>query len=124
MGSTTKETKGRTGIRAASSLKHLHRVITEFRKLDGDISAQVIETFLLVAQKEGIMVHQIADQMDVATATASRHVATLGQWNRYRRPGMGLVELREVLSDRRYKEATLTDKGREFRDRIASLMED
>lgn len=106
-----------------ASLNKAHRLIREFRKLHPELSCQVAETFLMIALDEGATVSSIGEKMGVSTAAASRHVSHLGKYDRRRNPGLGLVETRETLEDRRVKELRLTAKGRRVRDTLIDLME-
>lgn len=117
----TGNTRKAPGITMTAS--KILRIIREFRKMHRDISAQVIEVYLTVAMNEGIQVHQIAEKMGVASATASRHCAFLGKVDRRRNPGLDLIVVTEVYDDRRFKECKLTTKGKMVLESLRDIME-
>jgi DNA-binding MarR family transcriptional regulator len=104
------------------SLFPLRRCLEEFRKLNPDIKVSAAMAFLMVCTDDGTTVSGIAQALGIPLATASRYVSELGRTNRYKTPGYGLVEMREVITDRRNKEVRLTAKGRAVRDSLMSCM--
>jgi len=101
-----------------------YRLIREFRKMHPEITCQLAEAFLIIAMSDGTTVSEIGRRMGTTTATASRHVAHLGKWDRRREPGLGLVEMHETLSDRRVKEVRLNSKGRMVAESLAQIVGD
>ena len=61
---------------------------------------------------------ELARKMGVAPAVASRHISDLGDMDRYKRPGHGLVEQRMDIMDRRNRPVRLTPKGVAFLHRL------
>lgn len=109
---------------SSSGVRRAYRLIREFRKLHPEITCQLAESFLIVAMAETTTVSEVARKMGTSTAAASRHVAHLGTWDRKKSPGLGLVEMRETLADRRVKEVKLTSKGRMIAETLAEIVGD
>ena len=80
-------------------------------------------TFMLVAAKEGRTVGELAVAAGVPLARMSRQLSDLSDVNRYGAPGLGLIEQRVEIHDRRYTRSRLTDKGRAFVRQIASALQ-
>lgn len=86
------------------------------------------QIFLLVAvhdQDGGIDMKDIGQKVGIASSSASRNVAALGEWHRLQKPGLGLVETLTNYRDRRRKPVVLTKKGRnligEISRRLANI---
>lgn len=90
----------------------------------GDISLHQIKTLLFVARRD--LAGQPADQREIAdglrlsTSGVSRAIASLGHYGRGDRSGLGLVETKPSLSDRRRKPVVLTRKGLSVLSKILS----
>lgn len=98
-------------------------VIEEFRKLEPEIQAQTILTFLLVMQDPGkLSVKDIATRLGLAQSSASRNVAALSKFHRKGRPGHDLVKADENPMDRREKLIHITPKGRRVAESIVEQM--
>ncbi len=76
----------------------------------------LVATFLLVTLKEGRTVSELAKAAGISLAKMSRQLADLSDVNRYGAPGLGLIEMRVELYDRRFMRSRLTEKGRAFRE--------
>jgi len=75
-----------------------------------------------VAGKEGQTVGDLATAAGIPLARVSRQLSDLSDVNRYGAPGLGLIEQRVEIHDRRHPRSRLTEKGRAFVRRIASAM--
>ena len=95
------------------------RTIGTFRKLKPLISASGIEAFLLVAQKEGQTMGDYAKLAGLSPTTMSRHLLDVGERDRHFEAGLGLVESRDNIMNRRERLYYLTHKGRAL---LASLL--
>jgi DNA-binding MarR family transcriptional regulator len=83
----------------------------------------IVSTFLLVAMKEDRTVTELAATAGVTMGTMSRQLADLSSTNRHGAPGLGLIEQRIQLYDRRCTKNRLTPKGHAFARQIADAME-
>lgn len=92
--------------------------------LGRDASLQMMQALLLVAQNEGLSLTDLCDLAGVAQSTMSRHLLDLGERNRLREPGLGLLVGKTDLQDSRRKRYTLTPKGRKVvRDFLKGMSE-
>lgn len=121
MNSIAEDIKRRGRISGPSKL---HRVVREFRKLNPDMTLQAVEVFMLIARDEGTSISAIVKQTGISLGGGSCHVAYLGSYDRNKKPGLGLVEQKEVLEDRRTKELKLTSRGRMLRDSLVDILGD
>jgi DNA-binding MarR family transcriptional regulator len=70
-----------------------------------------VQAFCLVALEEGMGVEEYAARAKVSTSTMSRHLLDIGDRNRKRESGLGLVTSRTNPLNRRKVEYFLTEKG-------------
>jgi DNA-binding MarR family transcriptional regulator len=89
----------------------LEAALRPFFKLRATMPLQYITAFLLVALKEGQTVTELADRAGISPSLMTRHLADLGQMNRYHKDGYDLVESELDPMDRRTKRQRLTAKG-------------
>ena len=71
--------------------------------------------FFFVAMEEnrdGIAMQTIGEELDIAQSSVSRNVYKLGDINRHKKTGIGLLEAFEDPMERRRKIVRLTAKGR------------
>jgi hypothetical protein len=73
---------------------------------------QYVQSFLLVAEEEGLGATEYAQRADVSVSVMSRHLLDIGERDRYMEPGLGWVAFRLNPMELRKKEYFLTDKGR------------
>jgi DNA-binding MarR family transcriptional regulator len=101
-----------------SGLNALGHAIRLFKEMGPTISASTIETFCLIATREGRGISECARLAGVPFMNMSRQIADLGARNRYNGPGAGLIEKR-AGRDERESTCYLTPKGRAFAKRIS-----
>jgi DNA-binding MarR family transcriptional regulator len=110
-----------------SALSTLAQALRPFRELGSVSQSQMpvslVSTFLLVANKEGRTVSELANAAGISLAKMSRQLADLSDVNRYGAPGLGLIEMRVEIHDRRFMRSRLTEKGRAFARQIAGAMQ-
>ena len=78
---------------------------------------------MLVARKEGQTVSELAKAAGISLAKMSRQLADLSDVNRYGGPGLGLLEMRVEIYDRRFMRSSLTPKGRALVRQIAGALQ-
>lgn len=83
-----------------------------FRVANPTMTLQQLVTFLFVAKDEGCTVSHYARAAGLAQGVMTRNLFDLGEFNRRKEPGLGLVEQRPDLQDRRAHLTYLTHKGR------------
>jgi DNA-binding MarR family transcriptional regulator len=83
-----------------------------FFSIRATMPARQIQTFLLVAEKEGLSVADYAKKADMSPTTMSRNLLDMGERDRHNEEGAGLVEGRKNILNRREMVYHLTPKGR------------
>ena len=83
---------------------------------------QYLTTFLLVAMKPGLSVTEYAEFGQRSGSVMSRHLLDLGERNRKKQPGFGLVVGRPNPMELRKHEYFLTPKGRALFERLYLLL--
>jgi hypothetical protein len=92
--------------------------LAPFFELRGDMPAQYIKTFLLVAMDEGHGVGEYARRAGVSKSVMSRHILDLGMRLRTGEPGLDLLMTRPNPMELRRHEVFLTAAGRTLAHRI------
>ena len=95
-----------------SELKRLNTALEPFRAERGSMPLQYVTAFLLVATDEHQNVSEYAKRANTSQSLMTRHLADLGEVNRYHEEGLGLVEGYDDLMDRRSRLIHLTAKGK------------
>ena len=107
-------------------MSRLAAALRPFRELSTSTSPlpfSLLLTFLLIAGKEGSTAVDLARAAGITQGALSRQLADMGQTNRHGGVGLGLVEQRVEIHDRRYTRTVLTEKGGALVRRIASEMQ-
>jgi DNA-binding MarR family transcriptional regulator len=89
-----------------------------FRELRHEMPLQYVVAFLLVAEEEGLGVTEYAKRAGVAQSVMSRHLLDIGDRDRKKNEGFGLVHKRQDPMNLRVQRVFLTDKGRVIARRI------
>jgi DNA-binding MarR family transcriptional regulator len=98
-------------------------IIRELEGVDEEMQIQRLKTYLLVMRYPELTTQELAAKAGIPKSSMSRNLSSLGSWNPLtRKEGYGLVYGREFREDRRIKFHTLTQKGRELRDSITSVI--
>jgi DNA-binding MarR family transcriptional regulator len=92
--------------------------------IDPLVSSQLIQAFLAVALHEGQTLTEIADSLGANLSTASRQLLDLGDRNRKREPGYGLVEVVADPMNLRINRYSLTPKGKLIIREINQIIEE
>jgi DNA-binding MarR family transcriptional regulator len=108
-------------------LKPLHKmtkVIEEFRKLDPEMQAQQMQTFLMIASQPGeLSIKEIAERLGMAQSTASRCVSYWSKMHRLRRQGHDMVVAAEDMMNRSRKLVSLNNRGKKFAADLTEAVE-
>jgi DNA-binding MarR family transcriptional regulator len=86
--------------------------IKPFRAIRETMPLQYVQVFLLVATEENLNVSTYARRAGTSQSLMTRHLHDLGEVNRYREEGLGLVEAYDDLMDRRNRLHRLSAKGK------------
>jgi DNA-binding MarR family transcriptional regulator len=106
-----------------SSGLNLLKIIEEMRKFDTQIEAQAIAVFLFVAVhggRDGVAMQTISEELDISQSSVSRNAYKLGDVNRHKKIGVGLLETFEDPMERRRKLVRLTAKGKRVHSTLLS----
>jgi len=95
-----------------SVIGQLLSTLDPFFRIRGTMPLRHVQAYLLVAQKEGQTVTELAKKADMPVTTMSRNLLDMGERNRYFEEGAGLVEGEDNPLNRRERLYTLTHKGR------------
>lgn len=93
------------------TLSNLMAALAPFRILNPTMPLQYVTAFIHVALKEGESVTEYARVADVSQSVMTRHLADLGDVDRYHEEGFKLVEKNFDPMDRRMQRTKLTKKG-------------
>ena len=73
------------------AVKSLHNALKPFRKVRETMPPQYVTAFLLVAAEENLNVTEYAKRAGTSQSLMTRHLADLGEVNRYHKEGFGLI---------------------------------
>jgi DNA-binding MarR family transcriptional regulator len=89
--------------------------IEAFRLADPEMPVQTVLTLLHTARNEGRSMTELSRVLDMPISSMSRNLSALSDLNRYKKPGLGLIEYGyDAIVDARRKAARLSPKGRLF----------
>lgn len=98
------------------------KVIERFREVDAEMQIQAVAVLMKVGKHSvPIKMADIAEELGLSQSTISRNVAYLGDWNRHKAKGHGLLEAFEDPMERRRKLVRLTAKGKRFLKGIVDM---
>ncbi|MCK1541008.1 hypothetical protein IVB12_03120 [Bradyrhizobium sp. 179] len=103
-------------------MRALYLALKEFTALRSTMPLQYVMTFLLVATEEGKGVVEYARMNDVAPTVMTRHLLDIGDLNRAREEGFGLVTQERDRNDLRRHHARITPKGKAIAHRIMQAL--
>ena len=102
-----------------NAMHEMLAALEPFRALRQTMPLQYIVSFLLVALDEGRSVNEYAERACVGTSVMSRHLLDIGERNRNKEEGFGLVTQRADPMELRKHQMMLTPKGRAVAHQIA-----
>ena len=98
-----------------SGMNDLLRTMKKMRTLDPDIALpQILVFFFIASRGDGCTQTEVRDYLGMASATASRNIAALSKVHRLGKEGLGVIDWKDDVLDRRVKRLALTSKGRQF----------
>ncbi len=103
--------------------KAMFDFMSEFRKLDNEIQAQTVQTFLAIAmhKKDKVPMSDLSELLGVSQASCSRNVAFFTDWTRKKQKGPNFLTCREDPMERRRKLVYLTPKGKQFYNSLENI---
>lgn len=101
------------------ALRGLFRSVERFREVDNDMPVAQMSVLMYVALHPEATQREIIRDLDMASSTVSRSVASLSEVHRLGKPGLGLLTWFDDPTDRRTKRLMLTRKGETFMTRLA-----
>lgn len=101
-----------------SALAQAVAVMDLFAELRQTMPLQYVRAFLLVALDEGRGVGEYAEKAGVSMTVMSRHLLDIGDRNRHKEEGFGLVTQRPDPMELRKHQAMLTPKGKALAHKI------
>jgi len=102
-------------MRCLSSIKHI-------REAEENFTPQMYQILMEIARQPGITLQGLVDATGTSLASISRNCMALGEWHRFGKPGLGMVEAVEDPHERRRKICFLTPKGRKFVEHHLNLL--
>lgn len=97
--------------------------LEEFRNLDPDMPIQYATSFLYICRYEGLSIKELMDLIGLVQSSTSRNVAALAEWQKFEKPGLGLINTTEDPKDRRKKTIELSQKGKELVTKLQAVMD-
>lgn len=103
----------------SKQLKGLVTALEKFHDIDPKMPLRQVICLLTIAQNKGesLSISDVADQIQVGVAVASRYVAAFGRGARDEK-GLGFLAAKEDPLDWRKKRLELTAEGRAFIDSL------
>jgi len=111
-------TKKTLGDNEGNAVRNLLAALEPFRDLRATMPLQYVTAFLRVCHEEGLGVGDHAARAGVSVSVMSRHLLDIGDRNRHKEEGFGLVTYRSNPMELRKHEYMLTDKGRALAHKI------
>jgi DNA-binding MarR family transcriptional regulator len=105
-------------------LNKLKLAMNEFQNIEEAIPLQLCITFLMVAMHEGCSLTDIWKHTGWVQSTVSRHLLDLGDYNRHKGPGHGLVRSERDPMELRKNVYTLTPRGKILAAKVLDIMKD
>ena len=106
------------------ALRRFNKALQQVRtSIDPTVPTPLVPAFVQVALNEGKSLTELAQLLGSSPSTVSRHLLDLGERNRKKEPGYGLVDSRQNPMELRRNIYTLTTKGRLLAASIADAVE-
>ena len=105
-----------------NELEHFGRKLLVALEPVREMPANKVMTLMTVAIKEGLTVDDYAKRAGISPTTMSRHLLDLGDTDRNKKAGLGLVEGRVNITNQRERVYQLTPKGRSLVTKVAGAL--
>jgi DNA-binding MarR family transcriptional regulator len=105
-----------------NELDHFGRKLLVALEPVREMPVNKLMSLFTVAMKEGLTVDDYAKRAGISPTTMSRHLLDLGEVDRNKHAGLGLVEGRTNVTNQREKVYALTHKGRALVTKIAGAL--
>lgn len=116
------EFKPSLSVEERAAMRALYLALKEFTALRPTMPLQYVLTFLLVATEEGKGVTEYAKMNEVSPTVMTRHLLDIGDRNRAREEGFGLITQERDPIDLRRHHARITPKGKGIAHRIMQAL--
>lgn len=115
---------GRLRVEDLAWVGKIQSVLEEFRKINQNITANQILTFLFIATEEGIGQKELEDRTGLHNATVARIVAIMSDRGLKARSAeaLDLIRINPVPGDYRARSQTLSHKGKKVFESLRSIM--
>ena len=98
-----------------AQLRTLYLALKPFRDLDHpQLPMSYVTAALLIALDEGLGASEYADKLGVSVSVMTRNILDIGERNRQRGDGLGLVTQERDLLDLRKHRSRLTPRGKKL----------
>jgi DNA-binding MarR family transcriptional regulator len=95
-----------------AALRALYLALKPFRDINPSMPLSYITAYLLVGMEEGKGVAEYAAKVDISPTVMTRNLLDIGDRNRQREEGYGLITQERDLFDLRKHNAKVTPKGK------------
>jgi DNA-binding MarR family transcriptional regulator len=107
---------------ARAAARTLRLAIEPFIALKPGMPMSYFRTFLLVAEEEGLGVNDYAGKVESSPTVMTRNLLDIGDRNRLREEGLGLITQERDLFDLRRHNAKVTPKGKALMHKMITAL--
>lgn len=105
-----------------AAMRALFLALKPFRDINASMPLSYVTAFLLVAMEEGKGVSEYASKVDISPTVMTRNLLDIGDRNRQREEGYGLITQERDLFDLRKHNAKVTSKGKALAHHVVSVI--
>jgi DNA-binding MarR family transcriptional regulator len=105
-----------------AAARALFVALKPFRDINPSMPLSYVTAYLLVAMKEGRGVSEYAGDVDISPTVMTRNLLDIGDRNRQREEGYGLVTQERDLFDLRKHNAKITAKGKSIMKHVMAAI--
>lgn len=95
----------------ADKLDTLISLVKKARAIHTELPVQDMHALLYIARHPGCTTTKLWQELEMTSGTGTRITSRLGEWARYKVPGLGLVLAEANPKDRRERQLWLTPAG-------------
>jgi DNA-binding MarR family transcriptional regulator len=121
-GATMSDFKPTLSQEEKATARALYMALQQFTALRPTMPLQYVMTYLLVAMEEGKGVTELAKIAEVPPTVMTRHLLDIGDRNRAREEGFGLISQERDRNDLRRTHAKFTPKGKALLHRMMTAL--